>query len=664
MPKPIPVLPVNRSDLENLQASGLTRETIRANGIRTETAANLRTMGFLCPSDGLLFPFRDLDGDPTDFARARPHRPRVDGDEKEVKYESPKGSKLRAYYPVHSLPGLCNEGGDVYVTEGEKKALALSQLGLAAVGVGGIWCGCKKDATGGHGLIDDLAAIDWAGRRVFIVFDWDAKASTRADAARATQRLATALRRAGAAMVYEVGLPPGPHGAKQGADDFLVANGPEAFIKLVDRATPVGGINAINGLAAGLGAAEPIRLIQLIPPVLGDDAYHGVIGRFLRAVAPHTEATDAGVLAHLLPAAGTLIGPGPRVFAGGWHPPRVNTVLVGPTSTGRKGTAMTPVDILMAHVDPGFWASQRVGGLATGEGLIAAVADALPNGDEDRPPVEKRLYVVEEEYSRVLAQARRDGNILSEVVREAFDSGNLSVLTRGNPLHARGAHISITGHITPEELAARLSGVDQANGFGNRFLWFAVKSDKIMPSTTPIPEDVFTEVAARLRAAADAPARTVTLTADAAAAWEGRVYAELREDRPGLAGAMSARGPAFVLRVALIYSQLDEPGRRGEIGLDHLNAALAVWEYSGASCYLLFRSLTGTPLGDKLVELLGARGPMKKSQFTDHIGRPVHEIDEALNALAAAGRVGKAKAKPAGPGRPPEIWELISQVRK
>ena len=111
------------------------------------------------------------------------------------------------------------------------------------------------------------------------------------------------------------------------------------------------------------------------------------------------------------------------------------------------------------------------------------------------------------------------------------------------------------------------------------------------------------------------------------------MYAELRQDRPGLAGAMTARGQALVLRLALIYSQLDELRRRDSIRVVHLKAALAVWEYSRASCYLLFKSHTGTPIGDRLIELLTTNGRMMKSQFTDHIGKPGHEIEEAMNAL-------------------------------
>src|SRR5262249_43510670 len=155
-------------------------------------------------------------------------------------------------------------------------------------------------------------------------------------------------------------------------------------------------------------------------------AYHGPIGEFLRAVAPHTEATDAAILAHLLPAVSAFIGPS-HLGHGTKQPARVNTVLVGPTSTGRKGTSLVPVDELMRVVDEEFWKSQRVGGLSTGEGLVRKVADIKRWNDEtedyDIIPVEKRLYIVEEEFSKVLAQLRRDGNILSQVLRESYDSG-------------------------------------------------------------------------------------------------------------------------------------------------------------------------------------------------------------------------------------------------
>jgi hypothetical protein len=518
---PVIPLPVCPHDLENLSESGLTRATIRSNGLRTENGA-------------LVFPYRDLDGNTNCFFRRRPHKPVVGPNGKPIKYLQPKGSPLRAYFPVASLKKLRDRTSPIYITEGEKKALALSQLDLAAVGIGGIWCGCKKDT---EQLIDDIATLPLKDRVVYVVFDHDAKASTRHEADFARTRLARALKAKGAGEVYNVELPEGrgPEGeqVKLGVDDFLViygAEGTDAFQQLVEQAIPI--IKIIPGVGGERGGIPVIKIIN--PPVLGDAAYHGPIGKFLRAVAPYTEATDAGILAHLLPALGVYAGPGPYVWAGTKQFARVNTVLVGPTSTGRKGTALAPVDLLMDLVDPDFWKEQRVGGLSTGEGLVGKVADKKikdEDGNEEIILVEKRLYVVEEEFSKVLAQLRREGNILSQILRESYDSGNLSVLTRKNPLQAFGSHIAITGHITPEELYDRFNHIEMANGFGNRFLWFAVKSDKVLPRCEPIPSEVFQNLKASVRRLSNRQAQYVTLADASMGVWEKEIYPSLREDK-------------------------------------------------------------------------------------------------------------------------------------
>jgi hypothetical protein len=648
---PVIPLPVRPRDLENLSASGLTRATIRANGLRTENNA-------------LVFPYRDLDGSVNCFARRRPHKPVIGKDGKQVKYLQPKGSPLRAYFPVASLDKLRDCTSPVYLTEGEKKALALSQLGLAAIGIGGIWGGCKKGSTE---LIDDLAAIPWTDRVVYIVFDYDEKASTRCESEAARTRLARALKAKGAGEVYNVELPEGrgPEGekVKLGVDDFLVfydAEGADAFQQLVEQAIPV--IKIIPGVGGESGGIPVIKIIS--PPVLGEAAYHGPIGKFLRAVAPHTEATDAGILAHLLPALGVYAGPGPHVWAGTKQYARVNTVLVGPTSTGRKGTALAPVDLLMNFADQEFWKEQRVGGLSTGEGLVTKVADkkkADEDGNEEIIPVEKRLYVVEEEFSKVLAQLRRDGNILSQILRESYDSGNLSVLTRNNPLQAFGAHIAITGHITPEELFDRFNHIEMANGFGNRFLWFAVKSDKVLPRCQPIPKEVFKTLISSIWLLSNRQEQYFPLADASMEKWEKEIYPSLREDKTGLSGALVARGSSMVLRLALIYFLLDPPPKGGSQGIApvHLDAALAVWRYCEESVQMLFRSRTGTFLGDKILELL-ADGPKTKDTLNDHLSpKQKAEAGGVLANLEAAVLIRKTTAKKAGAGRPATMWELV-----
>jgi hypothetical protein len=625
MPKVDPH-PLDKHDLDDLYESGLTDMTIAANGMHTANNA-------------LRFPYRNLKGEVNCFYRDKPHSG------KPAKYVQPKASSLRAYFPTGSLDKLNDGRSRVVITEGEKKALAVSQTDLAAVGIGGIWSGCKPPKT--SELIDDLAAIEWDGRDVYIVFDNDEKAATRNDAQAAMQRLATALKSAGAREVYNVALPPGPNGEKQGVDDFLVANGHESFQTLIDEAEPV----ETNSV---------IRII-ITPPSLDEAAYHGIIGDFLKAVAQYTEATDAGVLAHLLPAIGTLIGADRHIDAGTRHAARINTVLVGPTNAGRKGTSFAPVDFLLKRVDLNFWNSQRVSGLSSGEGLIVKVADRQTTDDEGRKvteKAEKRLFVLEEEFSAVLKRIRQEGNVLSQIVRSAFDSGDLATLTV-QARHAYGAHISIVGHITPEELSVHLSQIEMANGFGNRFCWFFVKSDKIMPRPQPIPDKVFTHLEKKLKdihelGSAKKPLN-VPLDDDAQARWE-TLYEQLREDLPGFAGAMIARRSSMVLRIALIYAVLDSP-RAPIIRVVHLEAAMAVWGYCEASAMALFHGTSADTLCDKVLRLL-SNGPMTRDDFNKHLSvKQKSEIARVLSKLEQQKLIKRSQVKHNGAGRPATLWE-------
>src|SRR5262249_32255725 len=149
-------------------------------------------------------------------------------------------------------------------------------------------------------------------------------------------------------------------------------------------------------------------------------------------------------------------------------------VLVGRTSKARKGTSWGRVRQLLALADEG-WSQDRVqGNLSSGEGLIWAGRDSIIKRErikdkgevryddvEADPGVDdKRLLVCEPEFAGVLKQTERQGNILSAVIRQAWDTGTLRTLTKNNPTRATGAHISTIGHITCEELRRYLSATE------------------------------------------------------------------------------------------------------------------------------------------------------------------------------------------------------------
>jgi hypothetical protein len=142
--------------------------------------------------------------------------------------------------------------------------------------------------------------------------------------------------------------------------------------------------------------------------------------------------------------------------------------------------------------------------------------------------------------------------------------------------------------------------------------------------------------------------------------WEEHIYPSLREDRPGMAGVLLARGVSIVLRIALIYYLLDPPstGESRGIAPVHLDAAMAVWNYCEESVQMLFKTHSGTLLGDKVLALL-ADGPMTKDKMNDHLSpKQKKEIDGVLASLEATGQVVKEVEQRDGPGRRAVCWRL------
>ena len=62
--------------------------------------------------------------------------------------------------------------------------------------------------------------------------------------------------------------------------------------------------------------------------------------------------------------------------------------------------------------------------------------------------------------------------------------------------------ISVIGHITEDELRARLTRTDVANGFGNRFMFMLVKRSKVLPfGGDALVDEVIFDLGERLKAA-------------------------------------------------------------------------------------------------------------------------------------------------------------------
>src|SRR5262249_6825586 len=155
-------------------------------------------------------------------------------------------------------------------------------------------------------------------------------------------------------------------------------------------------------------------------------------------------------------------------------------ILVGESNQGRKGTSAGRVRQIFETVDPDWILKRTDGGLSSGEGLIWKVRDpiyAVKNGERevlDEGENDKRLLCTESEMAQALTVMQRPGNTLSRTVRDLWDRGNVGTMTKNSPARTTGAHVSIVGHITPDELRRLLDNTSATNGFANRFLFACV----------------------------------------------------------------------------------------------------------------------------------------------------------------------------------------------
>jgi hypothetical protein len=393
------------------------------------------------------------------------------------------------------------------------------------------------------------------------------------------------------------------------------------------------------------------------PDPLDDAAYSGLAGELVRLVEPQSEADAVALLVHPLILIGTLAGRGPHItIAADRHGLNEFALFVGDTSKARKGVSAGYTKRLGAELDP-IWRQENLqGGLSTGEGLIDCVRDPVEKlqtvKERGQPPREelvvtdpgvsdKRALILESEFSKVLRVMRRPESTLSATLRQAWDGDPvLLVRARTNRLRATGAHVSLIGHIVRGELLRHVDNTEAAGGGLNRFLLFCIQRSKELPFGGRVSSEAFDAIADRFRTVVKYSCSLTapfTWSGEAAEQWVA-VYSALSAAKPGLFGAVVARGEAHVLRLTCLYALLDQSL---DLRPEHLKAALALWQYAEDSAQVIFGEALGDPTADTIYHAL-RRSPdgLTRTMISGLFGRNLSaaEIDRALGVLLKHGR--------------------------
>jgi hypothetical protein len=448
--------------------------------------------------------------------------------------------------------------------------------------------------------------------------------------------------------------------------------------------------------------APPSEEPSTAPAKLDNAAYHGLAGQIVNTISPHSEGDPAALLVLLLMGLGSVVGRNPHFKVEATdHYLNLFAVLVGNTAKARKGTVTDRIKHFFRLVEgivkerlavlrTAAGATAKVahildleqhlpgrlnvkGGLSSGEGLIWAVRDPIPSRSmnvADDPGVEdKRLLVLEAEFASTLKVMAREGNILSPILRDAWDDLDvLHTLTKNNPATATRGHISLLGHVTASELRRYVDRTELGNGFANRFLWLSVERSKFLPRGGALTDadllpfadqvaDILMEIAERKD--------QVIRRSDAADAEWDELYRDLSTGRAGLLGAVTARAEAQVMRLACLYALFD---RSYVVEPEHLDAALAVWRYCERSVEEVFGDAVGDPVADEILrQLRRSEDGLTRTDIRDVFKRnkSESEITKALTVLEEH-RLARMVLEPSpeNGGRRPERWFATEREHK
>lgn len=456
------------------------------------------------------------------------------------------------------------------------------------------------------------------------------------------------------------------------------------------------GVEAVRGRVASAKAPVVVELGQdagdgeapdhhVNQPIPNPDMLYGLAGEVGRIAAGTTEVNEYAVAADFLAFLSAMVGRDVYLPVGNtWHHALLFAVHVGRSGCGRKGDALSIVHRIrhaISEADETLLGQTHIGGLSTREGLALVIHDGYKNGKEDIPPIDdKRLWVVESEFSNILHQGKRDGNTLSSALRDAWDGVSIRPAIKSARVWASDPHIAISGAITPSELLGVIEHRELTNGFASRILIFWSERKRLVAFPTATPMDVIESLARRAGeviryALGDYPmmkdTRSMSLADDARVLYAKLYRDELNKhaDGPLMAALLERRAP-MLLRLAMLFAFTD---LTLVIGVGHIKAALAWVRYWGDSVRFIFSEMTDTEgaaargeLGEQIIEFLEKRGEADRTAivrdcFSGHMS--AMKIDGALDDLLAETPPQIKMAvipRPAGqPGRGRKLYRLL-----
>jgi len=413
-------------------------------------------------------------------------------------------------------------------------------------------------------------------------------------------------------------------------------------------------------------------------PILRDEAYYGVAGDLVREVSPLTEADPAALLIQFLAGIGTVFGRGPHfVVSSTRHGCNLFACVVAPTGDG-KGLGMDIVTHVLTLADASF-RERILTSFPSGESIPWNVRGDMVKRERNRSPKQgepeffehvepgvsdHRLLIRYSEFAECLQAMKKQDNTLSQVLRNAFDGSDLSTNGKTSACRADIHHIGFLAGITKTECKELMTTSLLSNGFVNRYIWIVSKSTRDIANPPPltVPDSILERI--RDAVAFAEKERVMEFDEQAERAYQV-VYPVLKNRPENYVGQATSRARVQVRRMAMVFAVLD---CSFAIRIEHLRAALAVWQFAEESASYLF----GSSIRDEDSALLGfihdKGGKVTRTEvYVEHFqkNKASRYLDEARDRLKKTGSIDVSDERPGDgkSGRATEVWVATDRDR-
>lgn len=228
----------------------------------------------------------------------------------------------------------------------------------------------------------------------------------------------------------------------------------------------------------------------------------------------------------------------------------------------------------------------------------------------------------------------------------------------GNDLRASGYSIAVIGDTQPDTLTKLLEkGLEQYNGWLNRFLWCAVRKTKKVSRPRKL-DPLLSPFLDRLKAALAFAKQAGELTMDGSAEslWD-IAYDDLSVSADSV--PHTNRAEPYVIRLAMLYALADSSK---VIKAEHLQAALALWSYCQASAKLIFLGpkveAVPDPLWLQVLNAIGSTPGITRTGLHEAFNNRLkaEALADVLTYLERNELAYRKIVQPHGGGRPAEHW--------